>query len=113
LHEPGEGEGEEEEGVLSFDSDSDSYSNSSSSSSSCSRIELASSTDGGPKMVMRVVPNPHQLLLGFTATPYRMKKSESSALYSFFPTTYVRSIPEMIRAGHLSPVSAWGLTDNW
>jgi hypothetical protein len=57
-----------------------------------------------PKVVMRAKPNPNQLMLGFTATPYRMKKAESSELYSIFPTTYVRTIPEMIRAGHLSEV---------
>lgn len=58
-----------------------------------------------PKTIIRVKPNPHTLLLGFTATPYRLKKAESEDLYSIFPSyTYARTIQDMIRAGHLAQV---------
>lgn len=55
-------------------------------------------------MVVRAIPNPNQLLLGFSATPYRLKRSESEDLYSMFQLAYGRSISDMIRERYLCEV---------
>jgi hypothetical protein len=60
--------------------------------------------DKPTKTVVRAIPNPNQLLLGFSATPYRLKRSESEDLYSMFELAYGRSISDMIREGYLSEV---------
>lgn len=57
-----------------------------------------------PRPRIKVVPSKHQLLLGFTATPFRLKKKESRALYDVFMPTFVRSMPQMISEGYLCEV---------
>lgn len=83
----------------------------SSSSSTDDDVDSESSVDDsstpGVKQhvpLVRVLPNPHQLLLGFTATPYRLKTSESRHLYDIFSTTYACNIADMIRQGYLAQV---------
>jgi len=89
----------------------DSTTASSSSSSDDDDVDSESSVDDsstpGVKQhvpLVRVLPNPHQLLLGFSATPYRLKTSESRHLYDIFSTTYACNISDMIRQGYLAQV---------
>lgn len=56
------------------------------------------------RVITRVIPNPHQLLLGFTATPYRRMKRESEDLYAILRPTYTASISTMIRNNYLTEV---------
>jgi hypothetical protein len=100
-------EGEEQLDAASAASASSSWGEDSESSEASAADEEGSSSTAasGPKMMIRVKPNPHQLLLGFTATPYRMKKAESEDLYSIFPSySYARTIQDMIRDNHLTQV---------
>lgn len=101
-----EGEEQLDAGTASAASASSWGEESESSEASAADEEGSSSTAAsGPKMMIRVKPNPHQLLLGFTATPYRMKKAESEDLYSIFPSySYARTIQDMIRDNHLTQV---------
>lgn len=59
-----------------------------------------------PRVITRVIPNPHQLLLGFTATPYRRLKRESEDLYAILRPTYTASISTMIRDNFLTEVNS-------
>jgi hypothetical protein len=101
-------EGEEQLDTASAASASSSWGEEGSKSSEASAADeegSSSTAASGPKMMIRVKPNPHQLLLGFTATPYRMKKAESEDLYSIFPSySYARTIQDMIRDNHLTQV---------
>jgi hypothetical protein len=54
----------------------------------------------------RVLPNPNKLLLGFSATPFRMSKEESRQLYDMLPITYATDIQTMIRRNALCNVGA-------
>ena len=85
----------------SFDDGSDSDSDSDSDTARPGR----SSPSEEHKPLVRVLPDPNRLLLGFSATPYRVKVSESRHLYDIFNITYTRSIADMIRTGYLTEVS--------
>lgn len=92
----------------SMDDEDLSFEGSDSSSTSSRHGSFGSVNNKGSqqhKPLVRVLPNPDQLLLGFSATPYRLKVKESRHLYDIFNITYTRSIADMIRAGHLSEVS--------
>lgn len=45
-----------------------------------------------------------QTQVGFTATPYRLRKLESRELYDLFTPVFTRNITDMIKARHLCKV---------